>query len=73
MSLNNYGYNEVIRKLQEQDEIFHKQNAPEQQLKIANPNLASIELIMSDYYTGSFTTVEELAGEISFILNNGDD
>lgn len=45
-----------------------KENPSE--LKIANSKLASIELVMNDYYNGSYSTIEELAGEISFILQD---
>lgn len=38
-------------------------------LKLANSKLASIELILLDYYNGEFDTIGDLAGAISFVLN----
>ena len=68
-----YDWNDIINKLSNQNEMFTKRNllselTVEQQLKITNSKLASIETIMGEYYTGSFKTIEELAGEISAIV-----
>ena len=73
-----YDWNDVINKLSNQNEIFTKRNllselTVEQQLKIANSKLAAIETIMGEYYTGSFTTIEELAGEISAVVIDMED
>lgn len=78
MKNNAYAWNDVINKLNKQNEIFTKRNllselTVEQQLKIVNSKLASIELIMDEYYTGSFTTIEELAGEISAVVTGTED
>ena len=78
MKNNAYAWNDVINKLNKQNEIFTKRNllselTVEQQLKIANSKLASIELIMDEYYTGSFTTIEELAGEIMAVVTGIED
>ena len=78
MSKISYDWNEVINKLNKQNEMFTKRNSlseltVEQQLKIANSKLASIELIMDEYYTGSFTSIGELAGEISSVLIEDED
>ena len=78
MKNNAYAWNDVINKLNKQNEIFTKRNllselTVEQQLKIANSKLASIELIMDEYYTGSFRTIEELAGEISAVVTGIED
>lgn len=64
-----YDWNDLLRSMQEQHEMFKNvEPTLEQKLKIANSKLASIELIMDEYYTGSFTTIEELAGEISAVV-----
>ena len=42
-------------------------------LKEANSKLSSIDLILDDYYNGNYTTIEELAGEISVVLYGEDD
>ena len=73
-----YDWNDVINKLNKQNEIFTKRNllselTVEQQLKIANSKLALIETIMGEYYTGSFKTIEELAGEISAVVTDMED
>lgn len=78
MTKSAYDWNEVISKLNKQNEMFTKRNllselTVEQQLKIANSKLASIELIMDEYYTGNFTSIEELAGEISSVLIEEDE
>ena len=78
MKNNAYAWNDVINKLNKQNEIFTKRNllselTVEQQLKIANSKLASIELIMDEYYTGSFTNIEDLAGEISAVVTGIED
>ena len=44
-------------------------NTLEFRLKEANSKLAAIDLILDDYYNGSYTTIGELAGEISCVLN----
>ncbi len=74
MNNNAYAWNDLLRSMQEQHEMF-KDVEPtlQQKLNIANSKLASIEMIMDEYYTGSFTTVEELAGEISSIINGEED
>ena len=48
-------------------------NALELKLKEANSKLASIELILDEYYNGGYTTIGELVGEISYVLNGEDD
>lgn len=45
----------------------------ENQLKFANSKLGEIALVLQEYYTGSYTTIEELAGEISVVLYGEDD
>ena len=74
MNNNAYAWNDLLRSMQEQHEMF-KDVEPtlQQKLNIANSKLASIEMIMDEYYTGSFTTIEELAGEISSIINGEED
>ena len=74
MSNNTYAWNDLLRSMQEQHEMF-KDVEPtlQQKLNIANSKLASIEMIMDEYYTGSFTTIEELAGEISAVLTDAED
>lgn len=42
-------------------------------LKHANYKLEKITLVLEEYYTGSYTTIEELAGEISVVLYGEDD
>ena len=42
-------------------------------LKESNSKLASIEIILDEYYNGGYTTIGELAGEISCVLNGEDD
>lgn len=71
MNNNAYAWNDLLRSMQEQHEMF-KDVEPtlQQKLNIANSKLASIEMIMDEYYTGSFTTIEELAGEISAVLTD---
>jgi hypothetical protein len=68
MNNNAYGWKELVRKTTQnvEDDNVRK-------LKIANSKLASIEMIMDDYYTGSFTTIEELAGEISAVVTGTED
>ena len=71
MNNNAYAWNDLLRSLQEQHEMFKNvEPTLQQKLKIANSKLASIEMIMDEYYTGSFTTIEELAGEISAVLTD---
>ena len=74
MNNNAYAWNDLLRSMQEQNEMF-KNTEPtlQQKLNIANSKLAAIEMIMGEYYTGSFTTIEELAGEISAVLNDEED
>ena len=74
MNNNTYAWNDLLRSMQEQHEMF-KDVEPtlQQKLNIANSKLASIEMIMDEYYTGSFTTVEELAGEISSVVTGTED
>ena len=74
MNNNAYAWNDLLRSMQEQHEMF-KDIEPtlQQKLNIANSKLASIEMIMDEYYTGSFTTIEELAGEISAVLTDAED
>ena len=69
-----YAWNDLIRSMQEQHEMFkNAEPTLQQKLKIANSKLASIETIMGEYYTGSFTTIEELAGEISAVVIDMED
>ena len=74
MNNNAYAWNDLLRSMQEQHEMF-KDIEPtlQQKLNIANSKLASIEMIMDEYYNGSFTTIEELAGEISAVLTDAED
>ena len=74
MNDNAYAWNDLLRSMQEQHEMF-KDVEPtlQQKLNIANSKLASIEMIVDEYYTGSFTTIEELAGEISAVLTDAED
>ena len=68
-----YEWNNTIRDLCKDKVTFGKHCeeilTTEQKLKIANSKLASIELIMLDYYNGEFDTIGDLAGAISFVLN----
>ena len=74
MNNNTYAWNDLLRSMQEQHEMFkNAEPTLQQKLKIANSKLASIEMIMDEYYTGSFTTIEELAGEISAIVTGTED
>lgn len=68
MKNNAYAWKELVRKTTQnvEDENVRK-------LNIANSKLASIEMIMDEYYTGSFTTIEELAGEISAVVTGTED
>ena len=69
MNNNAYAWNDLLRNMQEQHETFkNAEPTLQQKLIIANSKLALIETIMGEYYTGSFTTIEELAGEISAIV-----
>ena len=69
-----YAWNDLLRSMQEQHEMFkNAEPTLQQKLKIANSKLASIEMIMDEYYTGSFTTIEELAGEISAVVRGTED
>ena len=74
MNNNTYAWNDLLRSMQEQHEMFKNAELTlQQKLKIANSKLASIETIMGEYYTGSFKTIEELAGEISAIVTGTED
>ena len=74
MNNNTYAWNDLLRSMQEQHEMFkNAEPTLQQKLNIANSKLASIEMIMDEYYTGSFTTIEELAGEISAVLIEEDE
>lgn len=68
-----FSWNDAIRELQDNHNTFKNVVAEsltaEQKLKISNSKLASIELIMLDYYNGEFDTIGDLAGAISFVLN----
>ena len=69
-----YAWNDLLRSMQEQHEMFKSEEPTlQQKLNIANSKLASIEMIMDEYYTGSFTTIEELAGEISAVVTGTED
>ena len=74
MNNNAYAWDDLLRSMQERHEMF-KDAEPtlQQQLKVANSKLASIEMIMDEYYAGSFTTIEELAGEISAVVTDAED
>ena len=74
MNNNAYAWNDLLRSMQEQHEMF-KNTEPtlQQKLNIANSKLAAIETIMGEYYTGSFRTIEELAGEISAVVTGIED
>ena len=74
MNNNTYAWNDLLRSMQEQHEMFkNAETTLQQKLNIANSKLASIEMIMDEYYTGSFTTIEELAGEISAVVTGTED
>ena len=74
MNNNTYAWNDLLRSMQEQHEMFKNAELTlQQKLNIANSKLASIETIMGEYYTGSFTTIEELAGEISAVVTGTED
>lgn len=68
-----FSWNDAIRELQDNHVTFKNVVAEsltaKQKLKISNSKLASIELIMLDYYNGEFDTIGDLAGAISFVLN----
>ena len=74
MNNNAYAWNDLLRSMQEQHEMF-KDAEPtlQQQLKVANSKLASIEMIMDEYYAGSFTSIEELAEEVSAVVTGTED
>lgn len=74
MNNNAYAWNDLLRSMQEQHEMFkNAEPTLQQKLNVANSKLASIEMIMDEYYAGSFTSIEELAGEISSIINGEED
>ena len=74
MNNNTYAWNDLLRSMQEQHEMFKNvEPTLQQKLNITNSKLASIEMIMDGYYTGSFTTIEELAGEISAVVTGTED
>lgn len=73
-----YAWNDLIRTLNNvtnEDKIvdLKEVQSVENQLKFANSKLGEIALILQEYYTGSYTTIEELAGEISVVLYGEDD
>lgn len=73
-----YAWNDVIRSLNDvanEDKILDLKEVQsiENQLKFANSKLGEIALVLQEYYTGSYTTIEELAGEISVVLYGEDD
>lgn len=73
-----YAWNDAIRSLNDianEDKIvsLKEVQSVENQLKFANSKLGEIALILQEYYTGSYTTIEELAGEISVVLYGEDD
>ena len=71
MNNNTYAWNDLLRSMQEQHEMFkNAEPTLQQKLNIANSKLASIEMIMDEYYAGSFTSIEELVGEISAVLTD---
>ena len=76
-NLGAYSLDDAIRVLYETGRIrnFGSESTliTQQKLKVANSKLASIELIMLDYYNGEFDTIGDLAGAISFVLNGDDD
>lgn len=49
-----------------------KRKSLKKQLKQANSKLGEIDSVLQEYYTGSYTTIEELAGEISAVLYGED-
>lgn len=65
-SLNNIANEDKIVSLKEVQSV-------ENQLKFANSKLGEIALILQEYYTGSYTTIEELAGEITVVLYGEED
>lgn len=74
MNNNDYAWNDLLRNMQEQHEMFKNvEPTLQQKLNIANSKLASIEMIMDEYYTGNFTTIEELVGEISAVVTGTED
>ena len=73
-----YAWNDLIRSLSNTDNedkilSLKELQSVENQLNYANSKLASIELILDEYYNGGYTTTGELAGEISCVLNGEDD
>ena len=73
-----YAWNDLIRSLSNTDNedkilSLKELQSVENQLNYANSKLASIELILDEYYNGSYTTIGELAGEISCVLNGEND
>ena len=74
MNNNTYAWNDLLRSMQEQHEMFkNAEPTLQQKLNIANSKLTSIETIVGEYYTGSFTTIEELAGENSAVVTGTED
>lgn len=73
-----YAWNDLIRSLNNvanEDKIvsLKEVQSVENQLNYANSKLGEIALVLQEYYTGSYTTIEELAGEISVVLYGEDD
>lgn len=50
-----------------------KRESLKKQQKQANSKLGEIALVLQEYYTGSYTTIEELAGEITVVLYGEED
>ena len=73
-----YAWNDLIRSLSNTDNedkiiSLKEPQSVEDQLNYANSKLGEIALVLQEYYTGSYTTIGELAGEISCVLNGEDD
>lgn len=73
-----YAWNDLIRSLSNTDNedkmlSLKELQSVENQLNYANSKLGEIALVLQEYYTGSYTTIEELAGEISAVLYGEDD
>lgn len=73
-----YAWNDLIRTLNNvanEDKIVDLKEVQsiENQLKQANSKLGEIALVLQEYYTGSYTTIGELAGAITVVLYGEDD
>ena len=73
-----YAWNDLIRSLSNTDNedkmlSLKELQSVENKLNYANSKLGEIALVLQEYYTGSYTTIEELAGEISAVLYGEDD